>query len=248
MRIEKKFRHSIEKKVAPYRGVSEQTDFVNTTLEILHDMLEIALASGDKGHAEEIRGRMKVLVAGGEGDFRSNIYQVGRIAKTEAIEIPSDLRTWTKSGGVSVVEGMDGYVISEEGLLDPAGITWNIDVEAGDELMMVLHVKGLTGKTDEVMFGATRINMGEESLKKVNATKDSSGVYVDKRLYCQQRETVEIGVFLHRIPETLAAGSIEIMEMSVWKISSTEVSMKGIETESKTEMMHLREHIESMRK
>lgn len=248
MRIEKKFRHSMEKKVAPYRGVSEQEDFVNTTLELLHDMLEIALASGDKGHAEEIRSRMRVLVAGGQGEFRSKLYQVGRIVKTEEMDVPKDLRTWSPTGGISVVKGEKGYVLSEGGLLDPAGVTWNVDVEAGDELMLVLHVRGLTGSTDEVVFGATRINMGGESLKKVNAPKDSSGVYVDKRLYCQQRETVEIGVFLHRIPEALAAGSIEVMELSVWKIASTDVTMKGIEAESKTEMMLLREHIESMRK
>lgn len=248
MRIEKKYRHSVEKKNAPYRGVSEQADFVNATLEVLHDMLEIAIASGDKGHAREIRERMQVLVAGGQGELRASIHQVGRICTLEPIEIPQDLNEWSVVGGATVSETAEGYMISEGGLLDPAGVIWNVDVSPGEELLMFLKVRGISGKVDEVMFGASRINLGNEILKKVNAGIDSSGVYVDNRLYCQERETVEIGVFLHRVPTTLEAGSIEVMEVSLWRVIASDISMQGIETESKTEMMRIRETIESVRK
>lgn len=248
MRMEKRYRHSVERKNAPYRGVSENGDFVNTSLEVLHDMLELALVSGDQGHAEELRGRMRVLVAGEDGDIRSNLAQVGRICKTEVVDVPMDLTTWSRHGGVSVTSTADGYELSEQGLLDPAGITWNVDVEAGDELLVSMKARALSGKTDEVMLGATRINLGQESLEKIDVGGISSGVYVDKRLYCQQRETVELGVFLHRLPDTLAAGSIVIEELTVHRILSGEVTMKGIETESKTEMRDIRETLDSLRK
>lgn len=248
MRIEKRYRHSLERKNAPYRGVSEHGDFVNASLEVLHDMRELAIVSGDEGHAKELEDRMRVLVAGEDGEIRSNLSQVGRICKVESVDTPLDLSTWSRSGGISVTASGSGYVLSEQGLLDPAGITWNVDVEAGDELLVSMKARSVSGKTDEVMLGATRINMGQESLEKIDVGGISSGVYVDKRLYCQQRETVELGVFLHRLPETLAAGAIEIEELTVHRIVSSEVTMKGIETESKTEMRDVRETLDSLRK
>lgn len=247
MRLEKKHRHSIEKKNAPYRGATGKEDFVNGTMEILHDLLDISNISGEKGHRKAIQDRMHLLIAGEEGTLSSRFYQTGKICRVEETTWSTDLTTWQKVNGTTVVKTGDAFTVSEGGLLDPAGLRLGIDVQPGDVYMLSMKIRPISGKVNELSWGASRINLGNKELEKIDLTGKSTGVYLDKRLYCQHREQMEIALYLHDLPTALAATSVEISDFHIYKVYEEEISLKGLEVESKVELEDMSQMIKSLK-
>lgn len=247
MRLEKKHRHSIEKKNAPYRGVSGKEDFVNGTMEVLHDLVDIANISGEKGHRKAIQDRMHLLVAGEAGDLTSRFYQTGKICRVQPTNLNVDLTTWQKLNGTTVTKTATGFLVSEQGLLDPAGIKLGVDVQPGEIYMVSMKIRPVTGKVNELSWGAGRINLGNKDVEKIDLTGKSTGVYLDKRLYCQHREQMEITLYLHDLPTALAATSVEISDFHIYKVYEEEISLKGLETESKVELEEMSQMIKSLK-
>jgi len=247
MRLEKKHRHSIEKKNAPYRGVSGKEDFVNGTMEVIHDLVDIANISGEKGHRKIIQDRMDLLVSGEGGGLESRLYQTGRICRVEESNWSTDLTTWQRVNNTTVTKNGKTFIVSEGGLLDPAGIRLGIDVQPGDVYMLSMKIRPLTGKVDEIKWGASRINLGNKELETLNLTGKSTGVYVDKRLYCQHREQMEIALYLHDLPTTLAATSVEISDFHIYRVYEEEIRLKGLEMESKVELEEMSQEIKSLK-
>jgi len=247
MRLEKKHRHSIEKKNAPYRGVSGKEDFVNGTMEVIHDLLDIANISGEKGHRKAITDRMDLLVAGEEGELSSRFYQTGKICRVEESTFNTDLTTWTKVNNTTVTKNGETFLVSEQGLLDPAGLRLSVDVQPGDIYMLSMKIRPVSGKINELSWGASRINLGNKDIEKIDLTGKSSGVYLDKRLYCQHREQMEIALYLHDLPTALAATAVEISDFHIYKVYEEEISLKGLEVESKVELEEMSQMIKSLK-
>lgn len=240
MRILNQHRPSVMKRVAPYRGVSDRDGYVNGMLEVGRDLrdLEKVIVEGQGGGQESL---MRALVAG-EGEVTGNgVMASGEVVTSTLDAAHSNLSNWTLRGGATRTKTGETWRLVESGLLDPAGVTRDVAMRAGESYLMVLRLVPVSGKVDELWVGADRINGSGSDLRKVDLTGKTAGLWLDKRLYSEQDQTVRLALWLHKGPSVLAAAEILVERFEIYRLESTALDVQGMDRD-------MRRHLETGRR
>lgn len=242
----RKHRHTLERRNAPYRGLSRQEDFVLPYTKAVRDLTRLLYIAGEEGHRQQTDGLLDRMVAGRKGDLRHSVLPGGKIVKVEQAEWGQSLDGWESVGGATVTPEGRGWLLSEEGLLDPAGVRLRVAVNPGDVLWMSMFVRPSSGDVSGIRFGSSRINNGEEELKNIDLSEEIDGIWVDKRLYCDEKEEVEMSILLHKEPSILGAGAIYIEDFEWGFAFETETGLTGYDYIKDVELRRLSHLVEAI--
>lgn len=242
----KKHRHTLERRNAPYRGATVQEDFVLPYTRAVRDVTRLLYIAGKEGHRGQTDGLLEGLISGSATSLRNSLLASGKIVRMREEASNQDLMDWEKMNNASVTASGRGVALSEGGLLDPAGVKLRVLCKPGDILWMSFFVRKLSGDARHFKYGGWRINGGQKDLDSIDLEEQNDGVWVDKRLYCREREEVELGLILHDEPSQLAACSLLIEDFAWGFAEETPVNLDGVEHGVKRETKKVSERIQSM--
>lgn len=242
----KRHRHTLERRNAPYRGATIQEDFVLPYTRAVRDVTRLLYVAGKEGHRGQTDGLLEGLVSGNPSSLRNSLMASGNIVRMRPAGTNQDLRDWEKVNNATTTTSGRGVLLSEGGLLDPAGVRLRVLCKPGDILWVSFFVKRVSGDARHFKYGAWRINGGQKDLEPLNLQEENDGVWVDKRLYCREREEVELALMLHDEPSELAACSLLIEDFAWGFAEETPVNLDGIEHGIKNEARRASERIQSM--
>lgn len=248
MSINSKHRLSIERYNAPFRGASSRSDFVNFYLSVTHDLkyIQNQLGYSDNyfGMKQKEKTNFEMLFIGEGSQATASISSAGKyINAAEEVLLEKDLTLWNPNNDIVVSKKLNKFNLKSNGLKDPAFISINLKVQPNEIFMVRFKIKKIKGKCDSVYIGAHSINGTGEDLKNVNMSLTSTSIYVDKRLYCTQREEVSLRIYLHKIPEKLELTEVEISDFSINYIHEKDISIGSIEYDIKPSLDSLENNI-----
>lgn len=140
------------------------------------------------------------------------------------------------------------YTLSSNGLKDPLSISIPISVNPGEIIFTRFKIKKIKGRCDAIYIGTDNINGTGEDLKKIDLTNETSSIYVDKRLYCTERQTIDFKIYLHKIPQKLEVTEITIEDLDIQYMTETDISTGSIEYNIKPSLENLEEKVSYMKK
>lgn len=140
------------------------------------------------------------------------------------------------------------YKLSSPGLKDPLSISIPISVNPGEIIFTRFKIRKIKGRCDAIYIGTDNINGTGEDLKKIDLTNETSSIYVDKRLYCTERQTIDFKIYLHKIPHKLEATEISIEDLDIQYMTETDISTGSIEKNIKPSLENLEEKVSYMKK
>jgi|GEM_PF-2542842 len=245
---------------ARFRGPTEIEKYHNMVLEAIHDMKLLGtILDGNemaepevKGHSDYIYENFSAYVSGTTLD--GEIPKVAsHIASSSVLYYPigevfpprldlMDPTVWSTSLGVTR-QLTNGVVrLHSQALTDPAGIYATKQVEEGDIIYIRLGIKVISGTIDTFAIGSRNINQGQGDMTKFQIPKNGSTIYIDKRLYCQHRESITINIDLHNIPNILAPVEVEIVHPMIVFLREQEVGLTPM-MQLKSKVRHLEEQL-----
>lgn len=247
-----KHRLSIEKYNAPYRGATSRYDFVNFYLGVTHDLKyiqnQLGFSSNFKGLKQKEKTNFEMLFIGEGSEPTATISSAGKyVHLLDDVEIDKDLSTWNTQNDAVVVKNEKSFNVKSAGLKDPVSISKTITVHPHDIIYIRFKIKKIKGRCDSIYIGTDNINGTGEDLKKINLINESTSIYVDKRLYCTQRETITFKIYLHKIPDTLESTEIKIEDISIRYMSEKDISIGSIEYELKSSLNNMEEKIKYLK-
>ena len=251
MIIKEKHRLSVEKINAPFRGVTSREDFTNANAAIVHDLIYNQRISGYKdgvrGHKQQEEDNFSLIYHGEGYNATSSLPSAGKYIKAnENLLISSNLidTNWTTFNATKTLVGENKIQLSSNGLLDPAYISSQLEVNPGDIIYLRFKLKKILGNADSVYIGVDIINNNDSDLKRFNLTKNNTSQYYDKRLYCRSKETLTIKIYIHKDPEKLEPTTIELEDFSIQYLTETEVSLSGIDKAMKINLNEIEQKLE----
>ena len=242
----KRHRHTLERRNAPYRGASTQEDFVLPYTKAVRDLTRLLYLAGKEGHRKQTDGLLDRMIAGRDGELRNSVFPAGKMVKVEREEWGQDPSEWESIGGAVVSSSGRGYILSEEGLLDPAGIRLRVPVSPGDVIWLSFFIRPVSGALEDVSFGAVRINNGAKEMQNIGLSTQTDGVWVDKRLYCDEREEAELAILLHDQPAILSAGACYIESLEWGFVVETETELLGYDHVKDVESRKMKRRIDAI--
>ena len=255
MIIDAKHKLSIERYRAPYRGVTSKYDFVNFYLGVTHDLKygenHIGLDENFRGLIQKESDNFKVIFTGENATPTTSLASAGKYVHiADDILIDKDLRNWQiqNEGEIKKFSNKESYNFSSKGLKDPVFISKTINLYPGEIAYIRFKIKKIKGNADSIYIGTDNINGTGEDLKKINLKNESSAIFVDKRLYSNERQSVLLKIYLHKIPQKLEPTEITIEDLSIQYMTEKDISVGGIENEIKPSLDNLEEKISYMKK
>lgn len=233
MLINQKHRLSVPRFNAPYRGTSSREDFTNQVLAAAHDMTylsKVAGLIGGDGQAKDQADSFDALYLGEGPGVKASVGAVGeycRLLPGQLVETDLLDSSWIPYGNVTKQTLGEGIRLQANGALAPAGVKTTLQVEAGTVVLIRMRVRALSGG-DAFAIGSSRINGGED-FKSVPLVTEAPGIYVDKRLYCNSRETIELNIELLHDPAVLSGASVVIEDLRVQAMEVVAVNVPGLD-------------------
>lgn len=244
-----KYRPSVEKRNAPYRGISAEADDVNLFLGALHDLTELQIVSGGKdnrrGHSQQIADNFSLLYHGEGESATANaasagtiVHQIGPVADRQ------DLANafWTTERGASVTTIAGGIELACTGLLDEQGLSTVVHMEAGDIVSIRFKLTAVEAAGAVFAFGARSFNDGRDDLKRIDLNDFNDGQYIEKRLRCRGRQEVEI-VLYGALEANPAASACRITDFSLQWLEEIPTGLVGTDKTIKRALAEDRERL-----
>lgn len=257
MIIKDKWQPTMIRRNARYRGPTELNKYGNLIQEAVHDMkmLGSIMDRNDyakrEGHSDFIRNNFSKYVGGGEGTILSNTPTASTLCHPfRDVEIPTDLsnQSWVSYGSASKAVVGGKVHLSSDGSVDPSGVRNELMVEEGDIIYIRVGVRLLSGDGSAFTIGSENINQGEGDFTSYELNENGSIIYVDKRLYCDQREPIIVNIDLHRIPDNLSSVSVEIESVEMKYMTEAKLGLQPINTEMKSRINVLKDKMENAMK
>ena len=234
----KTYRSSIEKQNAPYRGVSSREDAVNLHLAALHDLVRLEHLSDARpgGHKKQITENIEAIYAG-EGELTASIPTAGKVVRIkEAVPGKGNLSEWTPVNGASVQKTALGWQITTTGLLPVAGLQTTVSVNPGDILLIRFKLTKISGVETHAKLGKGIDSGTAEDSLFLDLDAFSTGQYIEKRLYSESREEIELAFYSAYETSAGIPTSCLVEDFSLHYLQETSVSVKGSDVHIKREL------------
>lgn len=248
----RKYRSSLERHNAPYRGTTSREDTVNFDLAVMHDLTHIEVVSGGNekipGHLDAIDENFSALYHE-EGSITASIPTAGKLVSKKRDLSNSIFDGWSLMGGATRKKETGWNRESLTGLTHQDGIKKVVSLEAGDILVVRANVTAKTGSAGtHFSFGAKTLNQGEVDIKKLDITSflegkgKSAGTYVEKRLYSESRQDVEI-VF-HVVDGAQGSTTLFLADFSLALYYEQDIKVSGLDSSIKGRISGTKDHLE----
>ena len=238
--MKRAYKESLERHNAPYRGASSREDVVNFDLAVMHDLFEIDKASGENeafdGHKQFITDNLAALYHG-DATAKASIPTAGKIVAVQKKDAEaSDLTNWTReNSAILTTDGRD-FLLDATGLLVPSGLVYSLEINPGDILQLRFRLSKLIGQETIFAFGAKNFNYTGDELIFLDLDGFWPGGYVEKRLYSQSRQTVQLVLYaVHQTTSNLPV-KISLEDFSVNYLHETSVGLTGSDSLLKPEL------------
>lgn len=221
-----------------YRGQTEAMKFANFVQEAVHDIkllgavMDSNEATNQLGHSDYIYNNFASFADGSSEEIKSSVSSASVLCHpTEDIFENLNLldSSWVTYGNC-VKSGTQSLVtLSSPGTANPCGIATQIPVEEGDIIYIRMGVKLTSGSTTGFSIGSDNITNGElvGDTKKFTPPSNGSIIYIDKRLYCQHREPININIDVNRLPTTLHAATVQLIDVQIKYMTEDNVSIQS---------------------
>lgn len=238
-----------------FRGPTELGKYTNFVLETVHDLKLLGsvmdrndFVEGHRGQTDFIEDNFGAYVSG-DAPITASINTASTIYSPkgnvfETLDLMDS--NWVTHGGCSKAKTAKGIKLTSTGLLDPAGISIQKYVEEGDIIYIRMGVKFISGDNTSFTLGSENINGNEGDQTKYKIPQNGSIIYVDKRLYCKQREPINITIDVTNMPDMLEATSMEIFDVEIKYISENALTVQPVDTVVKSKINNLESKIRNI--
>lgn len=238
MIIKNQLRPTMIRTNSRHRGPTELMKFTNFVQEAVHDMTLLAntMDGNDQlrkdGHSDFIYNNFAKLVSGTDEGIAANAPSASTLCHptNNVFKNLNLLGSEWATYGNATISGSDGvYQLYSPGTSDPAGISTQLLAETGDIIYIRMAVRLLSGDTQSFSIGSENITSGTEkgSIKSFSIPQNGSTIYIDKRLYCQQRETINLNIDVHRLPDVLQETQVEISSVEIKYMTENNVALES---------------------
>lgn len=238
MIIKNQLRPTMIRTNSRYRGQTEAIKFTNFMQEAAHDVkllgtfMDTNEVTDKLGHSDYIYNNFAKFVEGTDGEIKSNISSASVLCHPtdDAFSNLNLLSSaWVTHGNCVKGGSQTKPTLQSPGTADPCGITAQLLVEEGDIIYIRMGVKLLSGDATAFTLGSDDITNGEivGDLTKFNIPLNGSIIYIDKRLYCKHREAINVVIDVHRLPGTLKAGKVELIDVEIKYMTEHNVAIKS---------------------
>ena len=237
--MENRYRPSLERHNAPYRGVSSREDSVNFDLAVMHDLFHLEKISGTSnqdGHQQDIQNNLTAILSG-EKQAKSSIPTAGTMVSVlEKIQGKQDLTLWTGQNGARITASGEQLLLESDGKQLQSGVSTIVNVNPGDILSIRFKATMLKGQGVQFAIGAKNFDNDGDELKIADMETFATGQYIEKRLYCRSRQEVQVVLYLvHQIMYEQPV-SLRIEDFSLSLLSETPVGLIGTDSSLKKEL------------
>lgn len=237
MIIKNQLRPTMIRTNSRFRGPTEIVKFTNFVQEAAHDIKLLAnVMDGNDflkkdGHTDFIYNNFAKLVNGTDEGIHANSPSVATLCRpTDNVFKNLNLLSsdWIAYGSCVRTGANDIYQLESPGLLDPSGISTELMVDAGQVIYIRMAVRLLEGDTTSFSLGSDNITNGTEKgdIKRFILPQNGSTIYVDKRLYCQHRESINLNIDVHRLPHNLQAAKVEVSNVEIRYMTENNVLLQ----------------------
>lgn len=255
MIIKNNLRPTLTRTNSRFRGPTELSKYSNYILETVHDLKLLGsvldrneFIHGHRGQTDFIKDNFVAYVGGGE-QITSNINTAATLYTPGKPVFDSlDLMdsNWTAYNGCTKTAFQDKIRLQSDGLLDPAGIGIEKQVEEGDVIYIRMGVRLLSGNGSAFTIGSHNINQNEGDVKRFKIPQNGSTIYVDKRLYCKHREPITINIDVQNVPDVLQETAVEIFNVEIKYMSENSLTVAPTNTVVKSQINNLESNIKNI--
>lgn len=257
MIIKNQLRPTMIRTNSRYRGQTEANKFANFVQEAVHDIkllgtfMDTNEYTGQSGHADYIYNNFAAFANGTNEEIKANISSASVLCHPykDVFENTNLLDAMWVTYGNCVKSGtQDKVTLSSPGTADPCGIATQILVEEGNIIYIRVGVRLVSGSTTGFSLGSDNITNGENvgDTETFQIPQNGSIIYLDKRLYCQHREPININIDVHRLPEVLQAATVEISTVEIKYMTEDDVSIQSGNKSLKPSINLLSEKIQNV--
>ena len=257
MELKKRWRPTMIRTNARFRGPTESLQYMNMVNEAIHDMILLGKildeTEGHMGQSTYIRNNFARYVNGDEVPTSSNIQSASTIYVKQKSVIQGtpveDLSTWTTVGCSFKAINGNMYKITANGTTQPAGIYRQIEVEAGDIILLrmaVIHSGAGNGsELKHIYIGSSNVNK-VGSFSKYALPQDHSIGYIDHVIECLYREKILLEINIVYDEPQLQKGEVTILYPEVKKLYKNDVSLIPVNTNIKSRINTLEAEIRNL--
>lgn len=228
-----KYRSSIERMNAPYRGVTKREDAVNFELAALHDLFHIQKVAGGNprflGHKHYIQNNLSAIYVG-ETNVKTNTPTAGTFYnRIGEVEDANELADWSIRNGGEIHKEDNRYRLKANGLQAGVALTKIVTVNPGDIIQMRFKATSIKENNTIIALGALNFSNDGDDLDFYPLSAFKGGSYIEKRLHCQSRQDIQLVVYIAH--ETTQGSPVEwqVNDFSVNWLSESLVSINGLE-------------------
>lgn len=248
--VKKKYRSSLERHNAPFRGTTRREDLVNFDLAIMHDLFHIGKISGldnHIGHKQKIKDNLTALYYNeGEVTAGDQIFTTGNLFyKIATIDKP--IQNWQRNFNATLTPVESKHNTYElKSSTHQAGIVTTLKMSPGDVLSIRVKVEALTNNQLSFAIGSPyNDNVPDIEQFKI-ADFYQNPHYVEKRIISQSNQTLEIGFYGIFGQEGNSTLRLSDFELSLLYQQPTNI--KGIDSELKINLRDIENQIETLEK
>lgn len=219
------------------------------TLGTVMDMNEY---TGQSGHSNYIYNNFAIFANGlMGGEIKSNISSASVLCHPYK-DVFDNLNllntTWATYGNCTKTGTQDKVVLSSPGTADPCGIAAQFIAEEGNIIYIRVGVRLVSGNTTGFSLGSDNITNGaiKGDTKTFKLPQNGSIIYLDKRLYCQHREPVNINIDVNRLPTTLQAATVELSSIEIKYMTEDNVSVQSGNLQLKPSINLMNDKVQSI--
>lgn len=243
-----KYRTSLERHNAPFRGTTDRQDAVNFDLALIHDLKHIQRISGGTdfpGHKQFIDGNLSTLYYN-EGDITASIPTSAELYyKISTIDKP--IGTWnTRSGGQLSLTNATTQHYELKASTHQGGVVTQLKLNPGDIISIRVEVESLTNSSLQFAIGSTQFNNEEHIDRYTLADFYDKKRYIEKRLVSNTTQDVEIGIFGIFGQEGNSRLSLRNPELSY--LYSKNSTIEGIDTKLRQNLNIIESNIQSLQR
>lgn len=244
-----KYRSSLERHNAPYRGASRREDTVNFDLAVLHDLMHIQRVSGDnanyQGHKQNIQDNFTSLY-NNEGEVTSSIPSAGFLyQKLDTIEKP--IQNWTKKFNATLTKVNNKWNTYQlKSSTHQAGIVTNLKMAPGEIVSLKVNVESMTQSNLSFAIGSPYNNNLADI--DIYSLKDfyKNPRYIEKRILSETYQELEIGFY--GIYNQEGASTIHLQNLELSYLYQKENTIEGIDSILKQELRQLEHEVMTISK
>lgn len=253
-----KLTSSVLRTNARFRGPTELNQYINLVNETVHDMKILGtildrddfIFSYERGQTDFIEDNMLLYFSGFSGfmsSITSSIDTAGTLVKQGNPFIENvDLLApeWLLYGECLRGGTSQKTTLASPNTTTPSGISHAIEVQEGQNIMIRMAVRNITGESNDITIGSQDINNGAGSTKKFVVKNSYGPTYISHVIEPKHKGNITLSLEVKN--SVSGIGKVEIEELSVTLLEKEKVSLQPLNRTMKSRVNALSSEIKNI--